>query len=104
MTTTVTLATGLGNDSDEERWIVPMTEIWTAPPGCSTIVPWNEGEGDLYHDACGPPAFTEVWFHDGYYSPGVCPAGYTVGCSETSGIVNFQLIQSGQTAGLCVPT
>ncbi|ROT43694.1 hypothetical protein SODALDRAFT_44809 [Sodiomyces alkalinus F11] len=103
MTSTVTLATGLGASSDGERWAVPMTEPWTAPSGCSTIVPWNAGEGAGYHETCAPPAWTEAWYYDGYYSPGVCPSDYTVGCTKTSGSVNFEDILAEQTAAACVP-
>ncbi|KAB5578685.1 hypothetical protein GE09DRAFT_558347 [Coniochaeta sp. 2T2.1] len=53
---------------------------------------------------CCPPEFENVWMY-GFYSPGVCPSGYTIGCAYT---VNMPWsawdITSSESAAWCVPT
>jgi len=84
-----------------ERWAVPMTTQWEAPTRCPDIVPQDEAED--WYLTCGPDAFEQVWFNDGYYSPGVCPSGYTIDCTGTESYLNSETIMPEETAGLCVP-
>lgn len=84
-----------------ERWVVPMTTQWEAPDDCPNIVP--QASAAAWYLSCGPDAFEQVWFNDGYYSPGVCPSGYTVDCTATGDSMNGETIQPEETVGLCVP-
>ena len=75
----------------------PLTTIWVAPTDCPAIIRTDGPE------KCRPPEY-DLWYSGyGYYSPGVCPYGYSVGCSETSGYVNSNAIEESETAGFCVP-
>ncbi|KAH6669720.1 hypothetical protein F5X68DRAFT_265178 [Plectosphaerella plurivora] len=85
-----------------ERWAVPMTTVWTAPPGCPTNVPYVEDRE--FYLTCGPPGFEAVFENDGYYSPGVCPSEYTVGCTAEKASINRETIRAGETVGMCVPS
>lgn len=84
-----------------ERWVVPMTTQWAAPSNCPSLVP-DEQLATWYLE-CGPEAFEQVWYNDGYYSPGVCPSGYTVDCTATGTYINHETIMPSETAGMCVP-
>ena len=57
--------------------VVELTSIWTPP--CSPIIPFE------YYDttSCAPPQYKSVWYDGGYYSPAICPSGYTSGCEPT---------------------
>jgi len=75
----------------------PLTTIWVAPTDCPAIIRTDGPE------KCRPPEY-DLWYSGhGYYSPGVCPYGYSVGCSETTGYVNGNAIDESETAGFCVP-
>lgn len=71
--------------------VVELTSIWTPP--CSPIIPFE------YYDttSCAPPQYESVWYDGGYYSPAICPSGYTSGCEPT------KTMKAGQTGAICVP-
>lgn len=71
--------------------VVELTTIWTPP--CESIIPFE------YFDttSCAPPEYESVWYDGGYYSPAICPSGYTAGCAPT------KTLRSGQTGAICVP-
>lgn len=78
----------------------PLTTVWTGPSGCSTIIRTNGP------DECHPPEFTDLWSSGhGYYSPGICPESYSIGCTaHTLGsVANGNPIYSSETVGFCVP-
>jgi hypothetical protein len=94
----VTLTAG----GETNRWAVPLTSVWTPPPGCPSIVPSTA----VYSSSstCAPPLFSNAggaWY--GYYSPGICPRGYTIGCRPTGSIQNSEPIKSTESAAICVP-
>lgn len=90
-----------------ENAIVPLTTIWTPPAGCPSIVSFQSisevyGTSRPIDQHCAPPDYENVWWRHGYYSPGVCFSGYTIGCTG-SGILNSVSIKATETAALCVP-
>jgi len=89
--------------------VQPLTTVFTAPAACEYPFP-SSFSGPA---SCVP----ENWVSAaqaplGYYSPGICPAGYTVGCDawtslrisyfEMSGVSTY-LPSDGETAKLCIP-
>jgi len=52
---------------------------------------------------CAPPNLLYVWEYDGYYSPGVCYSGYTIGCTATAGTINHEPVKPSETVAFCVP-
>ena len=99
MTSTITLATN--PYSRGPRLIVPLTSIWSQESGCPFPV------ADTFSTlSCVPPYHMEVWYNNGFYSPGICFNGYTVGFTTTSQVgatLNSESIRAGETAALCVP-
>ena len=72
--------------------VVELTSIWT-PPCMATLTFMDFDQTD-----CAPPQYESVWYHGGYYSPAICPSGYTAGCEVTR-----QTMKAGQTGAICVP-
>ncbi|EPS38985.1 hypothetical protein H072_7242 [Dactylellina haptotyla CBS 200.50] len=100
--TTVTLGTGFTRSwGSSLRLAVPLTTIWTPPAGCDRIVTFQSRGAN---DGCAPPQYEQIWYNNGYYSPGICPSGYTVGCTAQGQTVNFETINAEETAALCVPS
>ncbi|KAF4471586.1 transmembrane alpha-helix domain-containing [Fusarium albosuccineum] len=76
--------------------IAPLTTVWTAAKGCPSIVQFG-GDFDT-STSCYPPDYESVWYSYGFYSPGICPEGYTSGCTPTDSL------EASETAAICVPT
>jgi len=81
------------------RYAVPLTTVWTPPAesGCRSVV---QSSSSSYSQ---PPPGEYIWRNDGYYSPGICPQGYTVGCTAKISVLNGEIITDSETAGICVP-
>jgi hypothetical protein len=77
------------------RIAVPLTTVWSLPAGCTEI-------GDV-SGTCAPPDLVGVHVYDGYYSPGVCYSGYTIGCTATATSVNLEPVKPSETVAFCVP-
>jgi|SRR3569833_574156 len=62
------------------------------------------GKKDLYFNpACAPPNFIDYWWSSvGYYSPALCPSGYTIGC-ERWHFEQGPTVEPTETAMMCVP-
>ncbi|KAB5578684.1 hypothetical protein GE09DRAFT_558335 [Coniochaeta sp. 2T2.1] len=52
---------------------------------------------------CCPPEFSRVWSW-GFYSPGVCPGGYTSGCNWKNRLGEAWATTPGESAVWCVPS
>jgi hypothetical protein len=103
----VTLATSLTEATDPagnvytyrpsggSRLAVPLTAAWSFPATCTDTV--------MGIASCSPPYFQEVYASHGYYSPGVCYAGYEIGCIATVANVNYETVKQGETVAFCVP-
>jgi hypothetical protein len=86
-------------DTPGNRLAVPLTTAWTFPTDCTTdnyLLAVGTG-------TCSPPYFSEVYSYHGYYSPGVCYLGYTIGCIATGTNVNFEPVKPSETVAICVP-
>jgi len=106
-TRTLTGATGV------TALVVPLPTVWTVPSdGCRNQI--YEGFRTI-STSCVPPQFNGVWYSKGYYSPGVCPGSYTIGCTVTDvegwtdlvtgvGGIPGQSISPGESAYYCVPS
>lgn len=56
-----------------------------------------------YNDRCAPPNFDRYWWSGvGFYSPAVCPSGYTIGCSRWDA-GQGPPVATTETAMQCVP-
>ena len=52
---------------------------------------------------CAPPNFEQYWWKSaGYYSPAVCPKGYTAGCMRWN-LGQGPPVEPTETAVQCVP-
>lgn len=102
----VTLSTNLTEATDPagkvltywyggNRLAVPLTTMWSFPATCDDTT--------VGVATCSPPYFQEVYENHGYYSPGVCYAGYEIGCIATVGSVNYEPVKPSETVAFCVP-
>lgn len=54
-------------------------------------------------DKCAPPGFEQYWWSSvGYYSPAICPSGYTAGCFRWNS-KQGPPVEATETAIQCVP-
>ncbi|KAL2121612.1 hypothetical protein VTJ04DRAFT_5639 [Mycothermus thermophilus] len=90
------------------RWAVALTTVWTPPPDCTWPLPTKEFKYPPFtRVSCAPP----YWEHAGrgwmgFYSPAICPSGYTVGTTvpSTRRYYHDNPIHPDETVGICVPT
>ncbi|KAF2454047.1 hypothetical protein BDY21DRAFT_111077 [Lineolata rhizophorae] len=82
-----------------------MTAVYTPPPSCDTMGPSAFNDED-----CMPTAWSQYWWEDiGYYSPAICPSGYTSACprpttsNDVGGLMGPSLIPS-ESAIICCPS
>lgn len=70
----------------------PLTTTFTAPASCTTATGlYQIWASNTFHFEQGPLASMADCFPSGYdaaatsqyYSPGICPSGYTTACSST---------------------
>lgn len=87
----------------------PLTTTFTAPSSCATATGLYQiwPEADSYYYEQGPLASRTECYPSGYdpspsqyYSPGLCPNGYTPACSRT-GVVSSTATEIAYT---CCPT
>jgi hypothetical protein len=105
MTTRTITVEGDGDFSN--GLVVPLTTIFTRPSDCPwplelPVMPPDTETRTVNFTTCDPPRFSTVWKY-GFYSPGVCPSGYTIGCSYTNYMGPAWSITPGETAVWCVP-
>ncbi|KAL6401765.1 hypothetical protein AUP68_14219 [Ilyonectria robusta] len=81
--------------------IVPLTTVWSPPDGCPSIVTF--GGFATITLSCYPPDYESLWYNYGFYSPGICPSGYTSGCTPTDTDYGGP-IRPTETAAVCVPS
>ncbi|PHH93243.1 hypothetical protein CDD83_9513 [Cordyceps sp. RAO-2017] len=73
---------------------LPMTDSAIPCPGPVLIA-------DFQH--CRVPGGVELWERGGFYSPGVCFAGYKPSCTQTAEPSDGWPLRAGETAVRCVP-
>lgn len=111
-TATPTYGTGAG----------PLTTVFQTPDFCASSLWEDTMTPPLYSSICMPPNFNNYWnWQIGYYSPGICPSGYTQACDFPTSLATFSSftdeyasskswpyyggeVKSDETARLCCPT
>lgn len=111
-TATPTYGTGAG----------PLTTVFQTPDFCASSIWGDPMTPPLYSSICMPPNFNNYWnWQIGYYSPGICPSGYTAACEFPTSLATFSSftdesssskswpyyggeVKSDETARLCCPT
>ncbi|KAB5549662.1 hypothetical protein GE09DRAFT_1127264 [Coniochaeta sp. 2T2.1] len=81
--------------------VVPLTTVFTQPSRCPLPIRFQ-----YIHQAtdCAPPEFSSVWYEWGYYSPAICPSGYTIGCTlSPPDRAWYGTSTEGDAAYWCVP-
>jgi hypothetical protein len=61
-------------------------------------------EEPYFKKSCAPPNFSKYWWDQaGFYSPAICPQGYTMGCTRWDSDQG-PTVEPTETAMQCVPT
>src|SRR5277367_986586 len=92
----------------------PLTTLFVPPNSCFTDVYWysyTSGEspqpdgptflaGDVFYFGLpgNPNCLPTSWEPSSYYSPGICPGGYTIACSSFSSVETVT-----ETIATCCP-
>jgi len=79
-----------------------LTTVFTPPANCPSLVATND-ESPV--SSCMPTDYANKYWDSnaGYYSPGVCPSGYTVACSRYNS-EQGPAVEDGETALICCPS
>jgi hypothetical protein len=76
-----------------------LTTIFTPPTGCPTAV--TSLPSQL---SCMPSHYDDYFYGSlGYYSPAICPTGYTIGCSREPTGNAGPSVAATETAMICCP-
>lgn len=80
--------------------VAALTTIFTPTPAYCTT-----GISRFDTSICMPTGWTKYWASNvGYYSPAICPSGYTSACTRTSsGILYGPPVLPSETAIMCCP-
>ncbi|ORY58114.1 uncharacterized protein BCR38DRAFT_353317, partial [Pseudomassariella vexata] len=110
--TTATPTTAAATTSSQ-RGAAPLTTVFTTPDFCAPLYWQDTVTPALSSSICMPPNFQQYWVYKwGFYSPGICPTGYTEGCAFPSSLAISDNgtpfyggpIVTGETARICCPT
>ncbi|KAI8722715.1 hypothetical protein NCS52_00416200 [Fusarium sp. LHS14.1] len=96
------MADEFGNPERKSSLIEPLTTVWTIPDGCPSPVPLVD-DGHTIDSSCYPPDYWTIWESFGFYSPGICPRGYTSGCKVTDSAYGGT-VRPTETAAICIPS
>ncbi|KAI8680683.1 hypothetical protein NCS56_00474100 [Fusarium sp. Ph1] len=97
------MANEFGNPDRKSSLIEPLTTVWTIPDGCPSPVPLAYDQQTTFDSSCYPPDYWTIWESFGFYSPGICPHGYTPGCTVTDSAYGGT-VRPTETAAVCVPS
>ncbi|GJC80360.1 hypothetical protein ColLi_03198 [Colletotrichum liriopes] len=101
------------NPLTTQRGGAPLTTVFTTPDFCKELYWTNTITPPLSSVVCMPTSWHQVYDYSwGFYSPAICPSGYTEGCafptslatSKDGGIRLGGPVIAGETARLCCPT
>ncbi|OTA99604.1 hypothetical protein M426DRAFT_27353 [Hypoxylon sp. CI-4A] len=90
-------------DHDGTPPVAALTTVWTPSPGCFSVSTRSLTDIDIFWSAnpeCGPPGYSS-YFDTFYYSPAICPSGYSIGCSRYEDNQGPS-VEPTETAMLCV--
>ncbi|KAJ2898332.1 hypothetical protein MKZ38_004004 [Zalerion maritima] len=81
-----------------------LTTIFTFPASCGPMIGGPRGQ----NIDCAPPGWSvytkETWgWHQGFYSPAICPEGYTIACSRPLSGAHGPLPEWTEEAYMCLP-
>ncbi|KAI2619859.1 hypothetical protein GGS26DRAFT_321794 [Hypomontagnella submonticulosa] len=96
-------ATSKSLDHDGTPPVAALTTVWTPSEGCWPLSTRSTTDIDMFWTSspeCAPPGYAS-YFDTYYYSPAICPSGYTVGCSRY-GEFQGPSVEPTETAMLCV--
>ncbi|KAH7237286.1 hypothetical protein B0J15DRAFT_570128 [Fusarium solani] len=97
------MADEFGNPDRKSSLIEPLTTVWTIPDDCPSSVPLVGDEHTTLDSSCYPPDYWTIWESFGFYSPGICPHGYTSGCTVTDSAYGGT-VRPTEAAAICVPS
>lgn len=130
--------TEMSASTPASRGAGPLTTVFTTPDFCKVsglrlfgvchavsynnimLIPefqslyWQNTEtGPFSSSVCMPPRFHQLWDYSwGFYSPGICPTGYSKGCAFPTSLASTSLgmiyfggpVVDGETVQVCCPT
>ncbi|KKY39635.1 hypothetical protein UCDDA912_g00339 [Diaporthe ampelina] len=91
----------------------PLTTVFTTPDFCASLYWTDTATPPLSSLVCMPPKFHVLYDYSfGFYSPGICPTGYSKGCdfpnaiarTDDGGMVYYGGdVLEGETVRVCCP-
>ncbi|KAK8139439.1 hypothetical protein PG984_002819 [Apiospora sp. TS-2023a] len=109
---TTTLPPDVSQGPTAAREAGPLTTVFTTPDFCAPSMWHDPATPALSSSICMPPDFYKLYgYRYGFYSPGICPLGYTEGCAfptplavESNGTPFLGgTLLPGETARICCP-
>ena len=113
MATTTLPLPHVTQDTTLPRQAGPLTTVFTTPDFCGPSIWHDPATPALSSSICMPPNFGKLYgYHYGFYSPGICPSGYTEGCAFPTSLAVTNngtpflggALIPGETARICCPT
>ncbi|KAK1709536.1 uncharacterized protein CLUP02_04883 [Colletotrichum lupini] len=101
------------NPMTTQRGAAPLTTVFATPDFCNSLYWTNTITPPLSSVVCMPTSWHQVNDYSwGYYSPGICPSGYTEGCAFPTSLATSKdgavgmggPVTVGETPRLCCPT
>ncbi|KAK1978099.1 hypothetical protein LZ30DRAFT_546296, partial [Colletotrichum cereale] len=102
------------NPLTTQRGGAPLTTVFTTPDFCNSAYWTDTLTPPLSSVVCMPTSWHQVYDYGwGFYSPAICPSGYTEGCAFPTSLAskgadgNVGLggpVIAGETPRLCCPT
>ncbi|KAK2006310.1 hypothetical protein LZ32DRAFT_487788, partial [Colletotrichum eremochloae] len=102
------------NPMTTQRGAAPLTTVFTTPDFCNSKYWTDTITPPLSSIVCMPTSWHQVFDYSwGFYSPAICPSGYTEGCAFPTSLAitspNGDIylggpVIAGETARLCCPT
>lgn len=82
----------------------PVPTVFTPPAFCGSFVDAHDWSTTSELTSCVPKISLKPanYFSSVYYSPAICPAGYTVDCSRYD-TEQGPSVKTGETAVICCP-
>ncbi|WYZ35096.1 hypothetical protein EsH8_I_001372 [Colletotrichum jinshuiense] len=112
MTTTTPTPT-TNNPLTTQRGAAPLTTVFTTPDFCKALYWTNTITPPLSSVVCMPTSWHQLYDYKwGYYSPGICPSGYTEGCAFPTSLATSKdgaiglggPVLAAETPRICCPT
>ncbi|KAK1994534.1 hypothetical protein LX36DRAFT_530990, partial [Colletotrichum falcatum] len=102
------------NPMTTKRGAAPLTTVFTTPDFCNSKYWTNTATPPLSSVVCMPTSWHQVYDYSwGFYSPAICPSGYTEGCAFPTSLASTRAdgaiglggpVIAGETPRLCCPT